>query len=111
MTDLYDLALEHIRTHDYTTIAEIISIAREAGIPTEGDIAVLAAENCCLWAGCSEELASCLERLVVKGTPVKMVSTTMLTYLLDGQTIRLPIATKIRPYKKLRWLPICFRPG
>ena len=111
MTDLYDLALGHIRAHDYTTIAEIISIAEEAGIPTEGDIAVLVAENCCIWAGCSEELASCLERLVGADRPVQVVAVQLLVYLLDGQTLNLPIATKIRPYKKMRWLPICFRPG
>lgn len=111
MTDLYDLAVEHIRTHDYTTIAEIVRIAEEADIPAEGGIAVLAAENCCLWAGCSEELAAAIERLVSSASPVRMVGASSLTYLLDGQSLRLPIAKKIRPYKKLRWLPVCFRPG
>jgi hypothetical protein len=111
MADLYDLAVEQIRTHDYVTIAEIIQLAEEAGIPTEGDIAILPAENCCLWAGCSEELAAAIGRLVSSDSPVRMVGTSSLTYRLDGQSLRLPIAKKIRPYKELRWLPVCFRPG
>lgn len=111
MTDLYDLALGHIRAHDYTTIAEIISIAEEAGIPTEGDIAVLVAENCCIWAGCSEELASCLERLVGADRPVQVVAVQLLVYLLDGQPPHLLVRPDLRRDRQVERLPICFRPG
>jgi len=76
-----------------------------------GDCAYMAnAEKCpniILWNGISENAWRALcELLLAEVLDVKSCS--YLTYLLDGSVMRLPIAKRLRGYKKLHWMPVVF---
>jgi len=59
-----------------------------------------------VWDGVSEECIHALNELQANRTIILRPSGTF-TYLADGCQIRLPEATRIRAYKRPRWLPVC----
>lgn len=63
--------------------------------------------NIIFWLGLSEECIAAIIDLINAGT-IKPTSTLSLTYLVDGQVPKLPIAKSSRKYKRPRWAPVTF---
>jgi hypothetical protein len=65
--------------------------------------------NVALWGGVSRAFVDTVHEVLrtqlVCRQPVSVIS-----YLLDGTYLTLPLAKRLRAYAKLHWLPVCFRP-
>lgn len=75
----------------------------------DGDFTFSLMENFILWDGMSEEAGLALDDLL-KEKKIKIDEATALTYLMDGKSLKLPIAKQCRKYKTPRWLPVVFNP-
>jgi len=103
--------LEHdireLLTRNHVSFAELSRIDE-----FRGDMDLTSANNPNLiwWRGVSEEAALTLARLREEGI-FHYHGTTLLTYLIDGTTLRLPIATRKYPYKTPHWAPVMLVKG
>jgi hypothetical protein len=61
------------------------------------------------WAGCSTTLITVLQQLLA-AKRIVMRPTSLLIYLVDGCCLKMPIAKRLRAYKKEHWLPVVFDP-
>jgi len=64
-------------------------------------------ENTIAWMGVSETCVEALDRLEKTGV-ILIKPSSLLTYLVDGCALRLPLVTSNRKYKKPHWLPTEF---
>lgn len=62
--------------------------------------------NIIIWVGVNQDFIDALQELMTEGK-IEMRSTAMLTYLVDGESLSLPLATRSYNYKKPHWLPMC----
>ena len=67
-------------------------------------------ENILLWHGLSKELCKEIEEAIASGLLVPH-PTSLITYMIDGCHLNLPLAKQLRKYKEPHWLPVCFEPG
>ena len=106
-----DDAIEaYIRHYDWVTFAELQRKFAEY-FPTRGDFEIEGSfANVILWTGLDREFAEAIERLG-KSERIAYAPASRLTYLIDGQTLSLPIVKQARSYKQPHWLPVCFRPN
>jgi len=67
--------------------------------------------NIVFWAGMTAEAAEVLRELVHEGLII-MLPTSPWTYLIDGRSLRLPVAKRAasHAYKTPHWAPVVFRP-
>jgi hypothetical protein len=96
---VYDL----IRTRGGVSFVEVGKITP----PTEasGDLVTMwAAPNCMLWESLPRATAEAILELE-REDRIRIKSAALLVYLIDGETIRLPIAKRVRPYKAPHWIP------
>jgi hypothetical protein len=63
--------------------------------------------NIWFWHSVSLEAAKAINKLVLEGKIVRKESM-LLVYAYEGQILNMPIAKKVRTYKKPHWLPIVF---
>lgn len=102
--------MDYIRRHRGVTFVEIKRILSEH-IRIDGDLSYELSPNVILWAGMSEDFCQIMENLRL-GKKIEIRPTHFLTYIADGEGIKLPVA--LRPskkgYKKPHWLPVCFYP-
>ena len=105
---LKERVLAFVRERDSVSFAEL---AREFVEFREGEHAVCmgAGANVVLWMGLTEE-ASVAFDLLRRESSVVTLPTTVLTYVVDGHMLKLPIAKTTRPYKTLHWMPVVLRP-
>ena len=112
ITYLTEKAVELIRELDHVSISEILHMLDREGIESGGPVSLYWAnfENLCLMAGMSE-IAYDVICAVCNRPEVNVVASDPLIYYIDGKPIpNLPIAKRVRAYKKPRWLPVVFRP-
>ncbi|MGD0652739.1 MAG: hypothetical protein ABSA16_00200 [Thermoguttaceae bacterium] len=94
------------------TFAELYKIGEKEGFPMYGDLAISLPNdlNLILWAGMSEEFFEAVKALFESGQ-IEREPTHVLTYLVDGRSLNLPVAK--RPpksgYKEPHWIPIVLR--
>jgi hypothetical protein len=65
--------------------------------------------NIVLWDGLSEALVAVLRSDAVREA-LDVAPCSPWVYLLDGATLRLPLAKRAGPYKKPHWAPVVFNP-
>ena len=101
--------LEYIQQYRGVTFVELEKLLGDA-VKGEGLLVMTDYPNIVLWDCVNEEFIATIRELL---TEKKIVAkpTVLLTYLIDGKMLRLPIAKKCYPYKTLRWLPIVFNPA
>lgn len=92
-----------VSERDYVSFAELMEIC---GPEAKGDLTLELKENLVLWSGVSQLFDEAFKAALHRIQP--MVTTPM-TYLIDGEALKLPIAKRIRAYKKGHWLPVTFR--
>jgi hypothetical protein len=66
--------------------------------------------NIVLWAGLTDAAIDAMEELRI-AKRIHPIPANILTYLMDGKCLRLPIAKAGRHYKKPHWVPVVFNPG
>jgi hypothetical protein len=100
--------LAYIESHDHVTFAELARKWPDEF--TGGDLALLVHPdypNMLLWSGVTEKGVAALDFVRPK---TDLIPTVLLTYLIDGATLKLPIAKSARKYKKPHWVPSVLRP-
>lgn len=99
----------YIQHYDWVSFAEL---AHRYGDQGKGDHFLNVAENVVLWVGLSDRLCTSIIELM-QSKEIHTHSALLLTYMVDGELLRLPIAK--RPpaggYKKPHWLPATLRSG
>jgi len=103
----YARAISLVRSKRAVSLAELERKLKNI-IPTGGDREiVLDGLNIVLWDNASPAFTEVAERILrLPETQIETCST--LIYLIDGRGLQLPVAKRIRAYKRPRWLPICF---
>ena len=103
--------LWYIEHYDWVSIAELThryddQAKGDYQWVTESD------DNIIFYAGLSEKLVSALRELL-REKKAHLHPASVLAYMMDGGILKLPLARKPPRggYKKLHWLPVCFRAG
>ena len=100
-------AIRDVLKRDHVTFAELSQLDSFCG-----DLQLLVnhdkVSNIVIWSGMSQEAVDALE-VIRKEGEYKLISTPVLTYLIDGAAPNLPIAKRARHYKKPHWSPALLR--
>jgi len=101
-----------VKQRDYVTFVEIQNLRGRGALRGDCGLEIPGREDLVLWGGMSDELGEALDELIRAGR-IHLVPASRLTYLVDGGSMRLPLAKRPmgKPYKKPHWLPCCLRPG
>lgn len=100
-----DKILSYVTKYRHVSFAEL-SIDIDG---FNGDFTFSLMENYILWDGMSEEAGLALEELLNENK-IKVDGASRWTYLMDGKSLRLPIAKQCRKYKTPRWVPVVLNP-
>lgn len=95
-----------------TSFVEVNRALEKAGMHVRGDYAIDLGQNVIAWAGVSEEYVNAVRAALDTGQ-IHMAPTIPLVYIIDGQTLSLPIA-KTPPrggYKRPHWAPVALNVG
>jgi hypothetical protein len=98
-----------VRERDWVTFVEIKDLL-SPHVETAGFLAFEVAPNLVLWAGMSQQFCDVIHA-VRASNAVELVPDSYLSYLVDGMTLRMPLAKRPPPggYKTEHWAPVCFR--
>lgn len=103
--------LDYVSKYRNVTFAELTRNIEGFG---GGDIALAIdnsrASNFVLWVGLTEQAYEAVTRLQSE-QKIHVDPTPLLTYIIDGCCLRLPVAKTIRHYKKPHWSPVVLNPG
>jgi hypothetical protein len=115
-TEVRELPTDSLHMRIFQRIKELrsgvsfVELAQIDGFAGEHQM-VLGADgtsNIILWSSVSLEAAAALRELMRAGK-ITIKPTLILTYLIDGCTLNLPVAKSTkRQYRKPRWLPVTF---
>jgi hypothetical protein len=107
--DIEGAILALVGRRDWVTFVEL-ERELEPYVEVRGDRAIELEEfaNIIVWASMSAELVDAVLRLNRAGR-IHFHSTSALTYLIDGGTLKLPLAKGARAYARPRWAPMCLR--
>lgn len=105
--------LKLIRQRDYVTYAELDEMID--GFHEEPEEGVILLEhddfkNIVYWTNVSATGNKAINELIKEGS-IHRVQASLMTYMIDGKCLRMPIVKRARSYQKPHWLPTCFRPG
>ena len=99
-----NLILEKISEYGDVSFADIQRIDK-----SQGDMTLFygpAEDNCVLWSNLSETVCTAIKDLQKEGLIEYKRLPSILIYVIDGTLLELPIAKRIKKYKKLHWLPV-----
>lgn len=96
--------IREILVRDHVSFAEL---SRLPGFRGDWSIGV-PDSNVIFWTGMSEEACAAIETIRQEGV-YELAPTVLLTYLVDGTTLNLPLVKSRRKYKTPRWAPCVFR--
>ena len=108
--DIEGAIVSYVEENDWVTFPELCR-QLEQFLETRGTHAVAMREpTLILWLGMSERLADAFDTVLRAGR-VYPHSASLLTYLVDGGILHLPLAKRIprNGYKTEHWLPVCLR--
>jgi hypothetical protein len=89
-----------VKTRRFVSFAEIVL---QFG---EGDETIeLKDYNIVLWANLRSDVAEAILELL-RERKLFLIPTHVLVYIIDGRVLSLPVAKRLRKYKKLHWLPV-----
>jgi hypothetical protein len=104
---LKDRVVAYIESTDYVSYAELASHFPEF---KDGEFAISLRQNLILWVNMTQEAAQVVEELRAEKRIVVNPSS-LLVYLCDGMSLNMPIAKRVRDYKKPHWAPTTLRPA
>jgi hypothetical protein len=101
-----EVVLDFIKQRgDNVTFAEL---SRMEG--AQGEYLLEFAENVVIWTGLSQDMVESLVALRASDR-VHYAPTSMLTYVIDGGVMQLPLVKRAQAYKKPHWLPVVVKLG
>lgn len=98
----------YILENDYVSYAELEQFFDEIGYDYHGNFSSVS-QNCdhvVFWSGWSREAIDLTNQLYDEG--IHKQPTQILTYVLDGATMNLPLVKSDKDYKTDHWLPVVF---
>lgn len=114
MTDLtaaITACIDRVRLYNHVTFVELRGVLERHGVPSAGN-GTMELSNCpnlFLWSGMSDEFYDIMAA-VLRDEHIELRPTVLLTYLIDGGLLQLPIAK--RPpkngYREPHWAPVVF---
>lgn len=102
--------LEYVRGHPGTSFVEL---ERLIGAPWSGDASLFlgpSENNIVVWMGVSSDASAAIRQLQQSGA-IHLRQASVLTYMIDGKGLGLPVAKAERPKKHPHWLPVVFYAG
>lgn len=101
--------LWYVIHYDYVSFAEL---QRRYGDQGNGNQSIFYEANLILWVNLSDSLATAIHQLL-EDKEIHLHPASVLTYLVDGCSLRLPLAKRppAKGYSKEHWIPVCFRSG
>ena len=104
-SDLKERIFSRIDEHKTVTFAELRWIPGFSGEKT-----ACIAPNVVIWAQISNEAIAAINELIADGRiimqPYSSELSGLITYAFDREVLSLPLAKRIHPYKRPRWLPV-----
>lgn len=106
---LQDEVLAYIEKQNNVSFAELVHMFPQF---KDGDRAICAPDrpNTIFWCDIQDEAASAIQSLIESGK-AHFYPTSILTYVIDGMTLKLPLAKTARHYKKEHWCPVVIKRG
>jgi hypothetical protein len=104
---LADAVVEYVRANDWVSFPELQQ-RLGAYLETGGDVCLELRTNLVVWAGMSQAFADLVQGLLAAGR-LSLHPASVMTYLIDGGMLRLPLAKRDREYRKPHWSPACLR--
>jgi hypothetical protein len=107
-----DAIVDYVTRYDYVTFIEIARQLEKRGVETKGHQALCLPDdpNMILWAGMSADFVA-VYHVLHESKRIYPHPAQYLTYLIDGGTLRMPIAQRAPKagYREPHWVPVCFR--
>jgi hypothetical protein len=110
MTSLAEKILELVTVRKHVTFVELDRIEGFSGGDLEISIGNEQASNIVLWQRLTREAVTALEELR-QTKKIHQLPASVLSYLIDGKSLRLPLAKRAQHYKEPHWMPVYFNPG
>lgn len=105
-------AIDYILAHPGTSFIELERVYEaETGQSAEGNYAMDIAPHLCIWANVSKDFVDFVN--AIKASLLAYAyPTSVLTYVIDGKMLRMPIAQRVpkNGYKADHWIPTVFYP-
>jgi hypothetical protein len=105
---LKDRVRDYIEATDHVSFAELSNHFSDHF--TGGEHALELCPNLVVWAGMTQEASDAMRELLNEDKAVFGKPCALLIYLIDGRSMSLPIAKRLKPYTKPHWLPMTLRP-
>lgn len=94
---------DYVRRYQNVSFVELVREFPEA----KGDFTYYAKPSIVLWHQLSESFCAMLQEMLESGDLV-VKPCPFLVYFIDGAVPQLPLAKRLREYKKAHWLPVTF---
>lgn len=106
MSEISNVIFDYVKTKRYVSFVEIENIFLKSGFEYRGNLAILhpSISNVVVWIGWNQEAVDVIKEVVDMG--VHYVPTAVLTYLIDGKVLDLPVARARKDFKKVHWVPV-----
>lgn len=101
---LEDDILAYVQQRNSVTFIELCRDVAGFADPTAG---LMHVNNLVMWEGIAHDAAHALQALLRDGR-LDVTPCGPLPYLIDGATLRLPLATTPRAYARPHWMPMTF---
>ena len=103
------IILDYITEKNDVSHAELEWLFQQNKIPFRGHFDILSnkCDHVVFWSGWSEDIIKVFNELITEGK-IHREPTHILTYIVDGVTLPLPLVKKFYPYKTDNWLPTVF---
>lgn len=106
---LDDAIVEYVRRMDWVSFPELERNLKPY-LDCRGDWALTTKENSnvIFWCGMSRPFFDLISGLLT-AQRVHLHQASMLTYMIDGGMLKMPLVKSVKPYKTPHWLPVCLR--
>lgn len=104
--------LEYINKNDQVSYTELEWLFEQNGFNYRGNLDALSGicEHVVIWTGWNQEAYGIMTELLFEGK-VHREPVDVLTYLIDGKTLQLPLVKRGTQYKTDHWIPTVFCKG
>lgn len=101
--------MAYVRGYDFVTFVELRRLLAPF-FEVDGEEAIIARDNpnVIFWLGMSESLSKVVRDLLDR-KELYFHPADVLSYMIDGGGLRLPLVKSRRSYKTPRWCPVCLR--
>lgn len=108
LQEIREKVKHYILENEYVSYAELEQFFEQIGYDYHGSFSSVSSvcDYVVFWSGWSKEAIDLVNDLYDEG--IHKQPTPILTYILDGATLNLPLVKRDMQYKKSHWLPVVF---